>query len=228
MEAGIPSSATILGQRLVCSWSGGKDCCLALNRAAKAGGSPSHLVTMFTAGGVRSRNHGLAIEVIAAQAEAIGLPLVTVAAAWPEYEQNLVAALRRLSAEGIEGAVFGDIDIAAHRQWEEDVCAAAGLHAHLPLWQSSRRALLDEMLKEGFVARIVAVNAEQLGKEWLGRILDAQLVADLEQTGVDACGENGEYHTVVVDGPPFCHSLRLRTGDAVLRSGYWFLDYHLD
>jgi diphthine-ammonia ligase len=215
------------GEPFVCSWSGGKDSCLALHRAVAHGAIPVGLLTMLVEEGRRTRNHGLAIEVVRAQAESLRVPLVTVASSWSEYEQRFVQALRELAGGGAVAAVFGDIDIPSHRQWEEKVCSAAGIKACLPLWQMRRQEMLDEFLALGFEARIVAVNAAVLDSRFLGRSLDRHLVAELSSLGIDACGENGEYHSVVTCGPLFRQPLHLIPRDTVRRSGYWFLDYEL-
>jgi uncharacterized protein (TIGR00290 family) len=135
-----------------------------------------------------------------------------------------IAALRELGEAGVEAGVFGDIDIEEHRQWEEKVCAAAGITAHLPLWQMPRRALLDELLALGFKAMVIATKDDPMGQRYLGQTLDAELIREFERIGIDLCGEAGEYHTVVTDGPTFAHPLVLRAGERALHSGYWFLN----
>src|SRR4051812_24299292 len=115
----MPASAASEPPVLCCSWSGGKDSCLALYRALKGGGKLACLVTMFTEDGQRSRSHGLAREVLEAQAAAVGAPLLSVAATWDAYETAFVGLLRNAKARGAETAVFGDIDIPSHREWEE-------------------------------------------------------------------------------------------------------------
>ena len=120
--------------------------------------------------------------------------------------------------------MFGDIEIDEHRQWVERVCAAVGLEAHLPLWQAPRAELLDEFLSLGFKATVVATRDKEMGKEYLGRTLDAALVREFEHLGIDPCGERGEYHTFVTGGPIFARPLDLREGRKTLRLGTWFLD----
>jgi diphthine-ammonia ligase len=212
------------GVPFVCSWSGGKDSCLALYRAITAGAEPSVLLSMLREDGARSRSHGLPPALLEAQATSLGIPLVTRTASWAAYESVFVAALRELQASGVEAGVFGDIDIEEHRLWEERVCAAAGLEAHLPLWQADRLALLGEFLSLGFEATIVAVNGEKLDKAYLGRVLDLGLVRTFTGLGIDLAGEGGEYHTVVTNGPIFSEPVQLEMGRQVLHSGYWFLD----
>jgi uncharacterized protein (TIGR00290 family) len=212
------------GVSFVCSWSGGKDSCLAFYRAVTAGAEPGSLLSMLREDGVRSRSHGLPYQVLQAQADSLGVPLVTKTASWSDYESTFIAALRELRTAGVEAGVFGDIDIDEHRLWEEKVCTAAGIEAYLPLWKASRLALLGEFLMLGFEATIVAVNGEKLDQTYLGRIVDPDLVHEFAGLGIDPSGEEGEYHTVVTNGPVFSESVRLETGEQVLYDGYWFLD----
>jgi len=222
------SDAPADAPRWACSWSGGKDCTLALLRTWEQRGKPSALLCMLTEGGERSRSHGLDRRVLEAQAAAMGVPLLTRATSWHDYRSSFVDGARELAQLGVETCVFGDIDTPAHREWEESVCWEAGLHAELPLWRSNRRMLVLELLARGARAHLVAVREGVLEPELLGRALDAALVADFERRGIDPCGENGEYHTVVTDAPVYAHALRLRAGERSLRSGVWFLDYALE
>jgi uncharacterized protein (TIGR00290 family) len=159
-----------------------------------------------------------------AQADALNIPLVTRATSWADYERTFISALRELKAAGIEAAVFGDIDGQGHLEWECMVCQEAGLAPHLSLWQESRTALLERFWSAGFQATVIATNDEKLGHEYLGRILTPELVHEFERLGIDACGEAGEYHTVVTDGPIFARPLDLRLGEKCLHSGYWFIE----
>jgi len=212
------------GEIFFCSWSGGKDSCLALYRAKANGAIPSYLVTMLVEDGTRTRSHGLAVAVVQQQATSLGIPLAAAATSWSEYEASFIDVLQRLRMEHIGAGVFGDIDIDHHRAWEQKVCEAAQLQAYLPLWKSERKLLLQEFLNLGFSATIVAAKAEALGPEFLGRTLDDELIERFVEQGIDPSGENGEYHTVVTDGPLFAHPLVLAPGETVLRDGYWFLD----
>jgi uncharacterized protein (TIGR00290 family) len=209
---------------LCCSWSGGKDSCLALYRLLSAGGRLTRLVTMFTEDGERSRSHGLPRSVLEAQAAAIGAPLLSAAATWDEYEAAFVKLLRAARDQGATTAVFGDIDIPRHRAWEENVCRQAGLAASLPLWQHDRMTLLDEWWAAGFEARIVVAREGLVDRRYLGRVLDRATAAELAATGVDPCGENGEFHTVATAGPLFQWPIELELRGQVLRSGCWFQD----
>jgi len=186
------------------SFSGGKDSMLAVHRARAAGLEVRWLLAMLEQSGQRLRSHGVPLALAQAQADALGIELVTAAASWDDYEAVFVAQLQALAARGAQVAVFGDIDLQPHRDWEERVCARAGLRACLPLWGSDRRALVDTFFAQGWRARVVCVDSRWLDDRFCGREFDAAFVASLPP-GVDACGENGEFHTFVYDGPAFSH-----------------------
>ncbi|MEX2106724.1 MAG: diphthine--ammonia ligase [Solirubrobacterales bacterium] len=208
-----------------CSWSGGKDSALALHEAVSAGAVPRLLVAMMIESGARSRSHGLSREVLQAQAAALGLPLRFGAASWEGYEDELGRVIAAGAAEhGTPVGVFGDIDIESHREWVEGLSARAGTEACLPLWQRDRRRLMADLLDAGFKAVIVAVRDGVLSRELLGRTIDAALVDEIERAGADAAGENGEYHSLVTDGPMFRHPLAVELGERSLRDGVWFAD----
>ena len=184
------------------SWSGGKDSMLALHRALDTGHRVEALLAMFDETGDRSRSHALPPALMQAQANALGIPLVMRRASWTDYEAVFTDQLRVFAAQGIRHGLFGDIDLQPHRDWEEKVCASAGITAVLPLWHEPRRALVDEFLALGYRARIVCVDARFLDAGFCAREFDANFIADLPEN-VDACGENGEFHTFVFDGPRF-------------------------
>jgi len=207
-----------------CSWSGGKDSCLAFYYAVQAGGKPCCLFTMLSEEGERSKSHGLPIRILEQQAASLGVPLVTGAASWEDYERVFIGRLREFKAEGIEVGVFGDIDLEEHRQWQENACAAAGMKAYLPLWGKSRQKVVAELVDLGFQAVIVAVNEEKMDRGYLGRVLDKQLMAELAGRGIDIAGESGEYHTVVIDGPLFKQRIELKITGLKSVEQHCFLD----
>jgi uncharacterized protein (TIGR00290 family) len=217
--------ADLAGAPVFCSWSGGKDSALALLEAVRAGARPRFLLSMMTEGGGRSRSHGLARELLVAQAAAIGVPIHFGTASWGEYRDEYLRVLGEAVLESDTSfGVFGDIDVDDHRGWVEEVCAEVGAKAILPLWQRERRAVVDELLEAGFVAMIVAVRDGVLPTSLLGRVLDTEVVAEIEAAGADACGEAGEYHTFVVDGPMFSEAVEVDLGETCLRDGVWFVD----
>jgi uncharacterized protein (TIGR00290 family) len=204
------------------SWSGGKDCCLALMRAA-ATYDVRAMLTMFGEDGSRSRSHGLTPEVLRAQADRLALPMLTECCSWPTYTDRYVAMLSQLH-ESITHVIFGDIMGDTHRDWNERVCAAHRLTPVMPLWGEPTLVLAREFIARGGVARLVTVRPPLLDESWLGATLDEDLLARLVSRGVDPCGELGEYHTVVTDCPAFSAPLALEAGARVMSNGCWALD----
>jgi uncharacterized protein (TIGR00290 family) len=137
-----------------------------------------------------------------AQAQALGLKNYFLSATWAEYERLFIEQLQAGAADGARHVIFGDIDLVPHKEWEEKVCVKAGLQANLPLWNENRLALVQEFLSLGFKARVVCVDGRFLDASFVGCEFD-QAFIDRLPAGVDACGENGEFHTFVYDGPNF-------------------------
>ena len=197
--------------RVILLWSGGKDAMLALCHARDAGHQVVALAT-FAPPEPRFLAHPLPL--MRRQAAALGLPhlLVTIEA---PFEQGYEMALSRLRQEwALDGVVTGDIDsVGGAPNWIRERCQPLGLAVHTPLWQQSRQALLADMLARGIVAHLSCVDTRVLAPEWAGRILDAATLSELQQLaereGFDACGEQGEYHSMVTDGPGFAAPLCL-------------------
>jgi len=211
-----------MNKRLICSWSGGKDSCFALMKAVEIGYVSVALLNVLNEEGKISRSHGIPKAVLLAQADAMKLPIKMVESSWENYEKNFVHSLMGLKLQyQAEVTVFGDIDLVPHREWEEKVCTAAGLEALLPLWQKERKPLVLEMLNAGIETMIVSCN-ETLGENFIGRIITPELLDELEEMGVDACGENGEYHTLVVNCPMFNERLNIQVANKLHHGTYWF------
>ncbi|MDD5395359.1 MAG: diphthine--ammonia ligase [Thiothrix sp.] len=214
--------------KLISSWSGGKDACLALYRAMQAGHQPQALLTMLEADGLRTRAHALPVAVLQQQAAAMGLPLVTPSVTWEGYRPVYVQALAAAKMQRADALVSGDIDLQAHRDWLEQVGEEAGLEVLFPLWEDAHSALLAEFHAVGFTTHIIAVKQGVLDKSWLGRKLDAIAMQELDAIGVDVCGEGGEFHTFVTDGPLFSRPLRIQAlGSFTGEYNYTFLDFTL-
>lgn len=209
------------------SWSGGKDSCLALYRAEKQGIRVPYLFTMIEEGGLRSRSHGLRNELLQAQAEAMAKTWEFRKATWGDYEAEFLGYLQHKREQGITHGVFGDIDLEPHREWVKRVCETEGIQHLLPLWQESRQDLIREFVRAGFLARIVTLDTRRVPEEYLGRLFTEDLIEDFEAMGVDACGENGEFHTVVLDGPVFRHAIEVEFGDIHAIDTYRQLDIRI-
>jgi diphthine-ammonia ligase len=212
--------------RVFVSWSGGKDGCLALYRAIKSGLEARYLLNMVTEDGRRSCSHGILAAVIKKQAEALGIPIAQYPTTNETYEAVFVKTLEQFKREGIDSGVFGDIDFSPHREWIERVCQKSGITPHLPLWNESQLKLMEEFIDAGFKAVVVAVKTDLFGKEVLGRTVNKQFLAYLTSLGKDItpCGEAGEYHTLVIDGPIFKKRLRIIKSEKVTRGEHHFLE----
>ncbi len=210
------------------SWSGGKDSCFACYQAGKSGLKVCYLLNMINESGKRSRSHGLSTGVLQLQAQALGIPLVQQRATWDNYEAEFKNALRAFKTDGVDGGVFGDIDFNEHREWVDRVCQEANITPYLPLWGLSQEKILKDFIGLGFEAIVVATKADLLGEEWLGRRIDLDFVKQLDELRktkeITPCGEAGEYHTFVTDGPLFNQRIEILEANKVLREEHWFLD----
>lgn len=183
------------------------------------------LLNMTCADGKHSRSHGLASSVLRRQAAAVDIPLVQRSAGDGEYEREFKKILREFRETGTTYGVFGDIDLAAHREWIERVCAEVKITPVFPLWLYNRRDMIDEFSGAGFRAVIVSVLEEKIDKKYLGRNYDSEFIEELQSSGdLDLCGENGEFHTFVYNGPIFSKPVRFSTGKVFKKDKYNILD----
>ena len=185
------------------------------------------MITMFDEDAERSRSHGLRPEVLAAQADRLGLRRITGRCTWQTYDAAFGDALRKVKADGVTHVIFGDILFGEHRAWAEGQCAAHGLTAVEPLFGSSTLTLFHEWTASGADAIIVTARAEFLDETWLGRPLRREMLGELTRLGVDPCGERGEYHTAVTNSPLFSSPLDVVHGERVLHSGCHALDLNV-
>ena len=214
--------------RVAASWSGGKESCFACYKAILNGVEVSRLLN-FVSKDERCMSHGLDSKLILAQSGAIGIPMVQRKVTWETYEKEFKSVIRELKQSGVEGAVFGDIsNIAGHEGWIDRVCSELGIKPIKPLWDSDPEQLLTDFIEEGFKALIVMVKADLFGKEWLGRKIDEAFMRDLRKlegkADIHPCGELGEYHTFVYDGPLFKRRLKILDFKKKLTEGCWFLN----
>jgi len=213
--------------KAACSWSGGKDSSLACWKAITEGHDVRYLINFVAPRGGRDSFHGVSGELLTMQSEAAGIPMIQRETTWENYEQTFREVMQQLREAGIEGLITGDMDVIEHRQWVENMCSEFGFKPLLPLWGLTREEVLGGFIDNGFKAVTVCVKAEAMGGEWLGRGIDGQFMSDLQvlsqSTGVDICGENGEYHTYVFDGPLFRKRISPVYGGQRWREGYGFL-----
>lgn len=200
------------GERVFVSWSGGKDSYLSLLRAKEAGLNLVSLLSFVGDDGL-SRSHGLKTALLQKQAEALGIQLETETVTWESYETGFEKAVCRLKKDhAIAGGVFGDINLDEHRQWAEKMSLRCSINYNLPLWQMEERSVFEELINRGARAMLVAVRSDLVDEKWLGRFLDREYLDYCEKIGISPCGEGGEAHTVVLDGPLFQRPLSYSTG----------------
>ncbi|ARF14068.1 diphthine--ammonia ligase [Sporosarcina ureae] len=216
------------GVKFVTSWSGGKDSALATYRAIQEGNTPAMLWTMFEKDQPHSKSHALPLEIVQAQAKQMDVPLMIRKADWAGYEMQFIDAMRVSKAHGIHKAVFGDIDLEDHLLWVQSMCAKVGMETYHPLWEEPRRKLLEEFIAEDFEAYVIVVNTKMMPAKFLGRRFTIELMNELEALGIDSCGESGEFHTVVVDGPIFKERIPVKMSETIEKDGYVFLKCELE
>ncbi len=213
-----------MGGTYALMWSGGKDSALALDRAKRAGLEVSRLLTFYDSATRRVRFHATRVEMLEAQAGAIGIGLRAVPTSWPEMDANLRHELSSIREEGFTGVVFGDIHLADVRGWYEERVTAAGLEHVEPIWGESPHLLLSEFISAGGRAVITCVDLAKLDEAWLGRVIDERFASEIRMTSADACGENGEYHSFAFAGPVFKRPVAWTAGARRLDSGFAQLD----
>jgi uncharacterized protein (TIGR00290 family) len=213
---------------LALSWSGGKDAAWALHELRRRGQDVATLVTTITRDFDRVAIHGVRRSLVRRQAAHLGLPLVEVELPWPcsneLYEFAWGSALAELrEREGIRAVAFGDLFLADVRTWRERVLAALGLGAEFPLWGMRTDLLSEAMLAAGVEARIACLDPARVDRMWAGAPWDRAFLA-AQPRGVDPCGERGEFHTLVTNGPMFAQALPVETGGTVEREGMVYSD----
>ena len=197
----------------VMSYSCGKDSTLALHKMIEQGHKPVALLVMVNEKVDRSFFHGADYAMLEAYSKCLELPLLITPSKGEQYHLAMEESLRKAKAMGAEAACFGDIDIEGNRMWAEERCANAELEAVFPLWQRNREENVYELVELGYQCLIKSINSTLLPKSILGKCIDNSSIEVMRECGIDICGENGEYHTLVVNGPVFKHPLPYQTGE---------------
>jgi uncharacterized protein (TIGR00290 family) len=213
------------------SWSSGKDSAWALYKARQIPEIEiTALVCTINATHDRVAIHGTRRDVVQAQAAALGLPLIEVDLPYPcsnaDYEARIGVATRSLSDDGLRDWVFGDLFLEDIRAYREARLEPLGLTGHFPLWGMNTTRLADDMIAMGLQANVVTLDPSKLPRELCGASFDRQFLSALPD-GVDACGERGEFHTVVTDAPGFRSPVCLALGQTVERDDFIYSDFTL-
>jgi len=212
------------GKKFVASYSGGKDSILAIYRAIKSGLSPLELLTTYNTDMSRSWFHGLTEDVIKKVSDSLAIPITLMKTSGEKYEENFEKALAEAKSRGAEVCVFGDIDIEQHLEWCSLRCEKTGIMPCFPLWKEERKKLVYEFVDSGFSAIITIIDMSRMPKDFLGQTLSKEVADSIERSGADICGENGEYHTFVFDGPIFGNRIDFSVKEKFERDKYFILN----
>ena len=210
------------------SWSGGKDSCLALYEIQKSTDyRVAALLTTLTRDYDRISMHGVRRVLLERQAASLGLPLhkvlISKAATNEEYETKMAEAFREYRENGIDSVIFGDLFLEDIRVYRDQFLAKHKMQGIYPVWQRNTSDFIKEFIELGFKAVLTCVDSKALDQSFAGRIIDHDFLASLPPN-VDPCGENGEFHTFVFDGPSFAQQVKFSIGETVSRDGFWFCD----
>jgi uncharacterized protein (TIGR00290 family) len=218
-----------MSEKILLSWGGGKDCALALYEISKSGQyAVSALLTTVTEDYDRISMHGVRRTLLEKQAASVGIPLekvfISANAANEEYENGIRLVLNKHRSLGVSSVVFGDIFLEDLRKYREENLARIGMRGLFPLWKRDTGDLAHRFIDLGFRAIITCIDTHALGKEFVGREYDLDFLGELPP-GVDRCGENGEFHSFVYDGPIFRNRILFRKGESLLRDNrFYFQD----
>jgi len=215
-----------MAEKVLLTWSGGKDSALALYELQKAGGyEVSGLLTTVTEGYDRISMHGVRRILLEQQAESLGLPLeishISKNATNEEYESKMKASLMSYKSRDILSVVFGDVFLEDVRKYREEKLSEIGMKAIFPLWKRNTTELAHTFIDLGFKAVTTCVDTNVLDKNFVGRDFDRRFLSELPPD-VDPCGENGEFHSFVYDGPTFGKPILYKKGEAVLRDNRFY------
>ena len=212
------------GEKFIASYSGGKDSVLAIYRAVNAGLTPVGLMTAYKSDALHSWFHGMSAELLQRASDSLSIPLTLIRTTGAEYNENFEITLNEGKSKGARVCVFGDIDIGGHLDWCKERCENTGLTPYFPLWGDNRKDIVYDFIDSGFLAIIKIVDKTRLPEDFLGRILSREVVDEIERHGADICGENGEYHTFVYDGPLFNKRVDFSAKERLIMGKYAVLD----
>jgi uncharacterized protein (TIGR00290 family) len=227
-QAAALQSVAMKNNKVLMSWSGGKDSCLALHEIrSERKYCVAALLTTVTLDYDRISMHGVRRVLLESQAASLGVPLhqifISKGASNEEYEAKMVKAFAAYRAKGIECLVFGDLFLEDIRAYREQFLARNNMRGLFPVWQRNTDAFIRTFLDLGFKAVVTCVDSKVLDESFAGRLIDESFLSSLPAQ-VDPCGENGEFHSFVFDGPGFSAPVKFSLGETVLRDSFWFRD----
>ena len=227
-EQSTPSAERNATKPVLVSWSGGKDSCLALHEIQKSSDlKVVALLTTITQGHDRISMHGVRRSLLEKQAASLGLPLhpilISPGATNLEYEFEMARAFSEYRAQATDSVMFGDLFLEDIKAYRDQFLARHKMKGLYPIWQRNTTDLIKEFIGLGFKAVVSCVDSKALDQSFTGKTIDEEFISSLP-AHVDPCGENGEFHTFVYDGPNFSQPVEFSIGETTLREGFWFRD----
>ncbi len=212
--------------KAVCLWSAGKDSCFAYYKAKQQGHNIISLFNFTESNSANSLSHGLSAELIQRQIQATGISFLQKPMPKENYRNEFISLINQWKKEKeIEGIVFGDIYLQEHKNWIDKVCEELEITPIFPLWGKDTSILINEIIEAGFKAVVVSTLKDFLSDEWLGRKIDNDFVKEIKALGnIDLCGEKGEFHTFVYNGPIFKKQVEFSIGKKISKAKHWFLE----
>ncbi len=210
---------------IFCSWSGGKDCCAALDKFLTHDPTVTiSLLTMIDELNHKTYGHFLSEKILDEQAKAMDLEINFGYAGFNDYEQKWTAELLKLKDRGFTGGIFGDIDLEEHYVWIERVMKKVGMQMIMPLWKENRDKIVLDFINRKYSSKIISINKTKIDAKYLGREINIDTFNEFKNNGIDPCGEGGEFHTIVYDGPLFKTPLKLSLNAVVDEKDHIFYD----
>lgn len=200
---------------IFCSWSGGKDCCAALDKFLLE--NPGVTISFLTMMDERHKTYGhfLSENILNAQAGAMNLEINFGYSSFFDYEEKWSNELRKLKKKGFTAGIFGDISLVEHYEWIGDIMKGVGMKMLMPLWRQDKFQIVNDFINRGYRAKIISINKTLMDPKYLGYEINIETIDEFKKVGIDPCGEGGEFHTIVYDGPLFKSPLGLKLGTVI-------------
>jgi uncharacterized protein (TIGR00290 family) len=205
-------------ESIFCSWSGGKDCCAALDKFLMDNAGVN--ISLLTMMDERHKTYGhfLNEKILSAQADAMDLEINFGFSSFFDYEEKWSNELRKLKKKGFTAGIFGDISLIEHYEWIGVIMRGVGMQMLMPLWKQDKQKIVLDFINRQYRAKIISINKTLMDTKYLGQEINTEIIDEFKKDGIDPCGEGGEFHTIVYDGPLFKSPLKLELG-AIIEEG---------
>lgn len=213
-----------MADSIFCSWSGGKDCCAALDKFLAE--NPAVNISLLTMMDEKHRTYGhfLSEKILSAQAAAMNLEIHFGYSSYFDYEEKWMSELSKLKRNGFTAGIFGDISLEEHYVWIGRIMKIMGMQMLMPLWKEDKNKIILDFINRKYSSKIISINKTLMDEKYLGHEINVETINELKKDGIDPCGEGGEFHTIVYDGPLFKTPLKLNYGAVTEESNHIFYE----